>query len=236
MNKIALLFLLLLFVLLPFRAASAAEPPLTILTGEVTYVNLSGGFYGIIGDDGNKYQPTNLSHQLRKPGLPVKFTFQPAKNTFSTIMWGTIIDIRSASRLEPPLTAPERAAIRLLLQRMDAFNRKDLKKLQEIDIMARNLEPEQFTEWIGNYHSFTLRYVDIDYHDSLTIRGACIYTRHGLNEKESEMSLMKFSIDRGKEGWRIVKTISEPSPYTLAEVLEVAGTKYGTADLAKLWL
>ena len=234
MNKIALLFLLLLFVLLPFRAASAAEPPLTILTGEVTYVNLSGGFYGIIGDDGIKYQPTNLSPQLRKTGQPVKFTFEPAKNGFSSILWGTIIDIKSAARLEPPLTAPERTALRLLLQRMDAFNSKDLKKLQEIDSMARSLLPEQFAEWVGDY-TFTLRYLDIDYHDSLTIRGACIYTRQATAEQESEMSLMKFSIDRRKEGWKIVKTVSEPSPYTLAEVIQAAGTKYGTADLAKLW-
>lgn len=234
MNKIALTFLLLFFVLLPFQTATAAEPA-AVLTGEVTYVNLSGGFYGIIGDDGTKYQPTNLSRQLRKAGLPVKFTFEPAKNSFSSILWGTIIDIKSVSRLEPPLTAPERTALRLLLQRMDAFDNKDLKKLQEIDVMARNLEPEQFTEWVGNYHSFTLRYIDIDYHDSLTIRGACIYTRQAAADQESEMSLMQFFIDRGKEGWKIVKTVSEPSPNSLAEVIQAAGVKYGTADLAKLW-
>ena len=79
-------FLLAAVMLLTIPQAAAAAEPL-ILTGEVAYINLEGGFYGIIGDDGQKYQPTNLSKQLRKPGLPIKFTAASTPNSFSSFMW-----------------------------------------------------------------------------------------------------------------------------------------------------
>ena len=225
--------MLAIFLLTLPQSVSAAEP--LILTGEVAYINLEGGFYGIIGDDGQKYQPTNLSKQLRKPGLPIKFTAVSAPNSFSSFMWGTVITIQSATKLEPPLSGPERAAIQLMRQRMTAFNTKNLALLQQIDLGSKQLRPEQFQEWLGDYHSFTLRFVDIDYHDRLTITGVCIYTRESSSPAATEISQLKFALERTKSGWIVAKTASVPCAYTLAEVIEAASLKYSTADLATLW-
>ena len=227
-------FLLAAVMLLTIPQAAAAAEPL-ILTGEVAYINLEGGFYGIIGDDGQTNQPTNLSKQLRKPGLPIKFTAASTPNSFSSFMWGTVITIQSATKLEPPLLGPERAAIQLQRQRMTAFNTKNLALLQQIDSSSKQLQPEQFQEWLGDYHTFTLRFVDIDYHDRLTITGVCIYTRESSSPAATEISQLKFTLERTKSGWIIAKTKSEPCAYTLAEVIEAATLKYGTADLATLW-
>ena len=215
------------------QSASAAEP--LILTGEVAYINLEGGFYGIIGDDGQKYQPTNLSRELRKHGLPIKFTAVSTPNSFSSFMWGTIITIKSATKLEPLLSSPERTAVQLMRQRMTAFNTKNLALLQQIDLGSKQLLPEQFHEWLGDYHTFTLRYVDIDYHDKLMITGVCIYTREPSAPGKTEISQLKFTLERTKSGWIVAKTTSEPCAYTLPEVIEAASLKYGTDDLAALW-
>lgn len=225
--------MLAIFLLTLPQSVSAAEP--LILTGEVAYINLEGGFYGIIGDDGQKYQPTNLSKQLRKPGLPIKFTAVSAPNSFSSFMWGTVITIPSATKLEPPLSGPERAAIHLMRQRMTAFNTRNLALLQQIDSESKQLRPEQFQEWLGDYHSFTLRFVDIDYHDRLTITGVCIYTRESSSPAATEISQLKFALERTKSGWIVAKTASVPCAYTLVEVIEAASLKYSTADLATLW-
>ena len=40
------------------------------ITGSIKYVNLSGGFWGIEADNGQKYQPVEkLPAQLRQEGL-----------------------------------------------------------------------------------------------------------------------------------------------------------------------
>jgi hypothetical protein len=53
---------------------SCLNPNSFHLTGQDTLLHgLEGGFYGIIGDDGKKYQPTNLPRKLKKDGLAIKF-------------------------------------------------------------------------------------------------------------------------------------------------------------------
>ena len=231
--KTLLLALCCLFLCLPAPAAAAAAAPLQ-LTGEVVYLNLEGGFYGIAGDDGTKYQPTNLPRSLRKPGLAIQFTALKRENTFSTFMWGTIVEIKAAKEIKPPLTRPERAALAVLAERMAAFNTKDLKRLQQVDAIAKGLTAEQFTEWLGPHHSFVLRYIDISFSDAYTISGSCIYTREG-GQDSGQITQLRFTLERGKDGWKLAKSASEPCAYTPAEVAEDAKAKYGTDNLAKLW-
>ncbi|HOB17399.1 MAG TPA: DUF333 domain-containing protein [Candidatus Methanoculleus thermohydrogenotrophicum] len=63
--------------------------------GTVTYVDLEGGFYGIVADDGERYLPTDLPAEYRKDGLRVRFTADVARDNATIQQWGTPIDIVS---------------------------------------------------------------------------------------------------------------------------------------------
>ena len=63
------------------------------ITGTIEYVNLSGGFYGITGDDGQKYQPDKpLPSRFCEKGLRIKATILPSSG-FSVFMWGKMVKI-----------------------------------------------------------------------------------------------------------------------------------------------
>ncbi|MEO0473805.1 MAG: hypothetical protein AAF206_29615 [Bacteroidota bacterium] len=65
------------------------------IAGTVTYVNLSGGFWGIQGEDGQQYNPGgSLPKQFQKEGLKVSAEVSPS-DAFSIFMWGTNVDIKS---------------------------------------------------------------------------------------------------------------------------------------------
>ena len=64
-----------------------------VASGTVTYQNLEGGFYGIIGDDGKRYEPLNLEAMYQKDGLRVAFDATVAKDVASTRMWGTPVSL-----------------------------------------------------------------------------------------------------------------------------------------------
>ena len=61
--------------------------------GTITYQNLEGGFYGILGDDGKKYDPLNLDAKFRENGLRVAFNATVAEGTATTSMWGTPVNL-----------------------------------------------------------------------------------------------------------------------------------------------
>jgi inhibitor of cysteine peptidase len=61
--------------------------------GTVTRVDLEGGFYGILGDDGKKYEPLNLDPKYRRDGLRVAFDSTLAKDAVGTRMWGTPVNL-----------------------------------------------------------------------------------------------------------------------------------------------
>lgn len=208
------------------------------LTGEIAYIPIAGGLYGIIGDDGQKYQPTNLPRELRKDGLPVKFNAITRKDSFTTVMWGTVIEIKTIKKISPAISSAERSAIRVLLQRLEAFNTKDIKKLQQIDTVSQSLSPEQFYDWIGKFHTFTLRYVEITRQDASSISGVCIYTRQTNDPAMAagpNMAYLNFTLDRTKDGWKLTKSSSDSVPYTLPAIKAKALEKYKTDDLSTLW-
>jgi len=63
------------------------------MTGTVTFVELEGGFYGIIGENNEKYDPIDLPAQYQVDGLRVKFTGRIRDDMASIHMWGKIIEI-----------------------------------------------------------------------------------------------------------------------------------------------
>lgn len=77
-----------------------------MLTGKIQKVDIEGGFFGIIGDDGQKYDPVNLKDVFKKDGLAVKFTVQEKPGTVSFRMWGKIVEVTSMEIAEKqPSTA-----------------------------------------------------------------------------------------------------------------------------------
>ena len=69
------------------------------IEGTVTYMDLEGGFYGIVGDDGGKYFPINLDESFREDGLRVRFTVRERNDVMTTTMWGTTVEITAMERL-----------------------------------------------------------------------------------------------------------------------------------------
>ena len=70
-----------------------------IITGTVKFVEIEGGFYGILGDDGEKYNPVNLAPDYRVDGMRVKAGISIQKDAVSIQMWGTLIRINQIQAL-----------------------------------------------------------------------------------------------------------------------------------------
>lgn len=69
-------------------------------TGTVKFVELEGGFYGIVGDDGKKYDPINLEQTYQEDGLRVRFQAKIRQDISSIHMWGTIIELTKIETLK----------------------------------------------------------------------------------------------------------------------------------------
>lgn len=61
--------------------------------GTITFVDLEGGFYGIVADDGERYLPADLPAECRQDGLRVAFAVEPASETATIQQWGTPVEI-----------------------------------------------------------------------------------------------------------------------------------------------
>ena len=68
------------------------------ITGKVTYVDLSGGFWGIEGEDGQQYNPMDsLPKSYQESGLRVKAEVRPVQ-AFSIFMWGRNVNIQKIEK------------------------------------------------------------------------------------------------------------------------------------------
>jgi hypothetical protein len=71
-----------------------AKPELIHMTrGTIRYMDFEGGFYGIVADSGERYDPINLPAGYRKDGLRVRFQVKEKKGMASFHMWGKIVEI-----------------------------------------------------------------------------------------------------------------------------------------------
>ncbi len=68
-------------------------------TGTIKYINLEGGFYGIVGDSGQKLDPVNLKDEFKKDGLRVKFVYSLKKDKMSVHQWGETVEIISVRKI-----------------------------------------------------------------------------------------------------------------------------------------
>lgn len=68
-------------------------------TGTVQYVDLEGGFYGLVADDGTRYDPSGLPDEFQEDGLRVEFQAEPREGVVTTRMWGQIVRLIEIERL-----------------------------------------------------------------------------------------------------------------------------------------
>jgi len=61
--------------------------------GTVVWLQLEGGFYGLLTDDGRRYEPLNLPESMRRHNLRVRVRGIPRTQMVSSRMWGEIIEI-----------------------------------------------------------------------------------------------------------------------------------------------
>lgn len=66
-----------------------------ITTTTITYLDIEGGFYGILGDDGNHYDPIRIPELFKLDGLRVEFIALRRDDLASFHMWRIIIQILS---------------------------------------------------------------------------------------------------------------------------------------------
>ena len=70
------------------------------MTGVIVYNEIEGGFYGIITDDGKKYNPINLDDSFKKAGLRVRFDANVKKDMVGIHMWGQYVEILKIEKIE----------------------------------------------------------------------------------------------------------------------------------------
>lgn len=70
-----------------------------VVTGTVMYMDLEGGFWAIIGDDGQNYDPINLSTAFQEEGLRVRARGTIRDDLASVHQFGLILDIETIERL-----------------------------------------------------------------------------------------------------------------------------------------
>jgi hypothetical protein len=74
---------------------SAMKQERISFTGKIVFVPLEGGFYGIVGDDGQQYDPANLPEAFRQDGLRVEAEAIPLRGVIGYRMWGRKIELLS---------------------------------------------------------------------------------------------------------------------------------------------
>ena len=65
-----------------------------VFRGTVTYVNIDGGFYGIVDNRDNGFEPINLPEEFKTDGLTVFVVAQKCRDLGSYHMWGETVEIR----------------------------------------------------------------------------------------------------------------------------------------------
>lgn len=69
-------------------------------TGTITYLDFEGGFYGIVSDDEEHYDPDNLSEEFQVDGLRVHFELSIIEGMSHIHQWGKYASIIRIQILE----------------------------------------------------------------------------------------------------------------------------------------
>jgi hypothetical protein len=69
------------------------DPDLITKNGTVRYLDLEGGFWGIVADDSTRYDPGTLDERFRQDGMRVRFDARRNEGQMSIRQWGTLVTI-----------------------------------------------------------------------------------------------------------------------------------------------
>jgi hypothetical protein len=72
---------------------SGAQDELSFV-GEVRWISVEGGFFGLVAEDGRKFLPLNLAQEFKKEGLKIKVKGNIKKGIVTIQMWGAPFEIR----------------------------------------------------------------------------------------------------------------------------------------------
>ncbi|WP_206486440.1 hypothetical protein [Thalassotalea sp. G2M2-11] len=59
----------------------------------VRYIDLEGGFYGLVDTDGHRYLPLNLTKAYRQDGTIIKAKFERKPEVITIFQWGVPVSI-----------------------------------------------------------------------------------------------------------------------------------------------
>ena len=70
------------------------------MKGTVVYHELEGGFWGIVADNGKKYNPINLDEEFQQDSLRVRFDANLKEGMVGIHMWGMYVELKNIKKLE----------------------------------------------------------------------------------------------------------------------------------------
>jgi hypothetical protein len=70
-------------------------------TGVIKFLSFEGGFYGILSDDGERYDPScRLNSEFQVDGLRVRFQVQIMHGFMGIHMWGKIAKVLQIEKID----------------------------------------------------------------------------------------------------------------------------------------
>jgi hypothetical protein len=93
-NAFFIIFLtfLLTGVCISIYGAGSAQNEISFV-GEIRWISLEGGFFGLVAEDGRKFFPVNLPQEFKKEGLKIKVKGNIKKGIATVQMWGVPFEI-----------------------------------------------------------------------------------------------------------------------------------------------
>ncbi|MCX6693728.1 MAG: hypothetical protein NT074_04145 [Methanomicrobiales archaeon] len=68
-------------------------------TGTIRYIDLEGGFFGIVADSGVQYYPLELPAHYQSDGARVMFVVKIRDDIVTVQQWGTPVEVREMAPL-----------------------------------------------------------------------------------------------------------------------------------------
>ena len=84
----------------PAPPAETTEEGLVDGVGTIVYQDLEGGFYGLVADDGARYDPLNLDEAFKRDSLRVRFRARRRTGVMTIRMWGQPVEILEMTRVD----------------------------------------------------------------------------------------------------------------------------------------
>lgn len=87
--------------------AGDEKPKAVAFVGKVTHVDVEGGFWGIVAEDGTHYDAIRLDAAYQKEGLRVRVEGSLQPDAVSSHMWGKIIAVTKITLADAATPPPK---------------------------------------------------------------------------------------------------------------------------------